>query len=309
VGQSTNPGRLPVLAAKTQPQLSRHPAKPFACTRYLHLWKAFRCPLVLRRVPGEGECPKESLETETQVRWVAVYVSRNGAGNAACKPLGSLFHIAMDFIWGFFDRLAGHDVDRRKVISALVLLILIAAGFLAYERITLSFTLDRLQKSADLVLKLQEISNELRTNPNQELEADYQAIKAQSEKAIRLVPAPYQIATLPTQARLMDIFTRFLCGSGFLWVFWFAALSFHFKKPQPEPSAKIGFWNITKTFAQVGFVYGFWGVLMPKVYWPFDWWPLVHILVWPALLTIILSSIAALFIEPRSHIPSQGEAK
>lgn len=81
----------------------------------------------------------------------------------------------------------------------LVVIILAIFVLSLFERYTSSFRLTRLQRSAELIAKLQE-TNLTITNSSQEFQADYKALVIQANEAITVKPLSLDI--LPTKLHL-----------------------------------------------------------------------------------------------------------
>jgi len=136
-----------------------------------------------------------------------------------------------------------------------------------YEKYTNNFQLSRLQKSAEVLLTLQEIKSK-NIQSNQSLLPIYKDIE--KELATLSDPAnPASLAFNPKYAGFKKFFSTFS-----LWLL--LALIIYFqqkKKPEKEP-------NIVFGFIVLGLFFGFIGYLLPTILWP--WlnliaYPILHI--------------------------------
>jgi hypothetical protein len=91
------------------------------------------------------------------------------------------------------------DFTWKTIFAVLVVIILAIFVLSLFERYTSSFRLTRLQRSAELIAKLQE-TNLTITNSSQELQADYKALVIQANEAITVKPLSLDI--LPTKLHL-----------------------------------------------------------------------------------------------------------
>jgi hypothetical protein len=158
----------------------------------------------------------------------------------------------------------------RKFFALLVVLAILLVAFSGYERYTSSFRLSRLQKSAELIAKLQEIDLTI-TNNSRELQGDYLALVAQANEAITTKPLSLDI--LPTTLHLsMDVLWKFLAGG----LVWFA---FGFIMLLKMKGAEA--WSALGGSSMIGTIAGFLSIWIPPI-----WWPWFHIFIYPIIFSI-----------------------
>jgi len=103
----------------------------------------------------------------------------------------------------------------RRFFALLVVAALLFVAFSLFERYTSSFRLSRLQKTADLISKIQEIELTI-TNASPEVRSDYKAVVAQVTDAVN--SKPLSLDFIPSTLHFsMDGFWKFIAG-GSLWV-------------------------------------------------------------------------------------------
>jgi hypothetical protein len=169
-------------------------------------------------------------------------------------PVKEIVEVLTEFTW-------------KKFFIFLGLLTALIVGLLAYEGYTSSFRLSRLQKSAELVAKLQEIDLTI-TNNSQGLQNAYQALVVQANEAI--ATKPLSLDVLPTTLRIsMDTVWKFLAGG----VLWFILGTFLLIITKDKSR-----WALFGGMVQVGVLTGFFAMWIPAVHWP--WF---HIFIFPFL--------------------------
>jgi hypothetical protein len=155
----------------------------------------------------------------------------------------------------------------RKFFALLVVLAIMIVAFSGYERYTSSFRLSRLQKSAELIAKLQEIDLTI-TNNSQELQSDYRALVAQANEAITTKPLSLDI--FPTTLRFsMDVLWKFLAGGAVWFVIGFIML---LKMKGTEA------WSALGGSSMIGIIAGFLSIWIPAI-----WWPWFHLFIYPLI--------------------------
>lgn len=209
----------------------------------------------------------------------------------------------------FIFRLFSGEIDRRKIAAVLVAAILAFSGLMVYEGITAAFTLNRLQNSADLISKLQEIQREIRTNSSPAIISAYKEIERQSSEVINLAPLPIEISAYLGKVAGKDFVAKFFWGSAVVWVFGIWATIRTIYKPTPLGNKeKILFWIVAKNIIYLGFLYGLFAVWMPKVFWLFGCWQLFHAVGYFILSTFIFCIITAMFVKPETDLAADNQA-
>jgi len=155
----------------------------------------------------------------------------------------------------------------RKFFALLVVLAVAVSAFYGYERFTASISLNRLQKSAELIAKLQEIDLTI-TNNSQELQKDYKALVAQANEAIET--KPFSLDVVPTTLHFsMDALLKFLAGGAVWYIFGIIML---LKMKGTEA------WNALAGSSMIGTIAGFLSIWIPAI-----WWPWFHLFVYPLI--------------------------
>ncbi len=178
-----------------------------------------------------------------------------------------------------------------RFFALLVVISLLIMAFSLFERYTSSFRLGRLQRTADLISKIQEIETTI-TNATPELRADYKALLAQTTEAVN--SKPVSLDFIPSTLRFsMDGLLKFVAG-GSLWLLFelFAVLAER-KKGGDTKSLVGGFF----IFASIS---GFAGTFFPSILWP--WF---HVFIWPF---IFLFAVALLLV-PVAYVGRKFSAK
>jgi hypothetical protein len=158
-----------------------------------------------------------------------------------------------------------------------------------YERYTSSFTLSRLQKSAELIAKLQEMELTIKNN-SPELQSDYRALVTQASEAIKTKPLSLDI--LPTTLRFsMDIVWKFFAGGALF--FFLGTFLLIITKDKSR-------WMLLSGTFQVGVLTGFFAMWIPAVDWP--WF---HIFIFPFLFSIVVMII----VVPINYVVGKIKAK
>lgn len=163
-------------------------------------------------------------------------------------------------------------------------------GIVFYEAYTASFRLGRLQKSAELLARLQELETN-GTNGPPEIQRARQQLRELTLTTIEMTPARLEL--VPSKLSLsLDSLWKFLAGSA-LWLV-LALLQLHrWKQPagRREALGHIAF----AIFAGVV------ATLLPAV-----WWPWFHLLIFPNLLVVTVLAFALPFVVVLS---AMGKAK
>jgi hypothetical protein len=147
--------------------------------------------------------------------------------------------------------------------------------FSLYERYTSSFRLGRLQKSAELIAKIQEIEIGI-TNSSPAVRQDYEALVAQASEAIR--DKPLSLDFIPNTLRLrVDAISKFFAG-GALW-FLFAFIALVTPRSGNDTTAFRGF----SSLIAFGVVTGLIGIFIPDFCWP--WF---HIFIYPLVVMFLM---------------------
>ena len=177
----------------------------------------------------------------------------------------------------------------RKFFASLVVLAVMVAILSGYERYTSSFTLSRLQKSAELIAKLQEMELTIKNN-SPELQSDYRALVTQASEAIKTKPLSLDI--LPTTLRFsMDIVWKFFAGGALF--FFLGTFLLIITKDKSR-------WMLLSGTFQVGVLTGFFAMWIPAVDWP--WF---HIFIFPFLFSIVVMII----VVPINYVVGKIKAK
>jgi hypothetical protein len=158
----------------------------------------------------------------------------------------------------------------RRFFALLVVAALLFMAFSLFERYTSSFRLGRLQKSAELISKIQAIETTI-TNSSLELQRDYRALIAQATEAVEVKPISLDV--LPSTLRFsMDDVWKFLAG-GVLW-FIFALFTIP-KSLRGDKESRRAFGGMMLFAAISGFV----GIFVHPYRWP--WF---HLFLFPFIL-------------------------
>jgi hypothetical protein len=154
-----------------------------------------------------------------------------------------------------------------RFFALLVVISLLVVAFSLFERYTSSFRLGRLQRTADLISKIQEIETTI-TNATPELRADYKALLAQTTEAVN--SKPISLDFIPGTLRFsIDGLWKFLAG-GSLWIL----LGLFAVREERKKGSSIK--NLIGGFVVLAAISGFAGMFVPSI-----WWPWFHIFIWP----------------------------
>ena len=115
--------------------------------------------------------------------------------------------------------------------ALLILVALLFVAFSLFERYTSSFRLGRLQKTADLISKIQEVELTI-TNNTPELRNDYNVLMSQVTEAVNAKPLTLDF--IPGTLHFsMDYLWKFLAGGSLWLVFGVIAIRTELKKSAP----------------------------------------------------------------------------
>jgi len=210
-----------------------------------------------------------------------------------------ILELIRDFVVG--------GVDRKKLLAGIMIVIISLAVLVCYEGFTASFTLSRLQKSEEVLSKLQELSSQIKTDSDPELIKAYKILKTQVTETIEQPLLPTNIMGSLTDLAGKDFAVKFLAGSAVVWIVWLVVILRILNTDKP-PQLEIRFWNASRVFVKCGLTYGFCAIWLPKVFW-FHAWLLFHICVYPLLLTIVFGLISCLFIKPEIDLVTNPDPK
>jgi hypothetical protein len=154
----------------------------------------------------------------------------------------------------------------KRLLALIIVLVVTFGLFSLFERYTSSFRLGRLQKAADLLVKVQEIENN--TNRPPELELARHALIEQTVEAIKTEPLTLEFvpATLKFS---MDTVWKFAAGAAF-WCF-LGLFQIHKLRDKKTKEALAG-------LLLAAIVSGIVGTFIPTI-----WWPWFHIFIYPWL--------------------------
>lgn len=174
----------------------------------------------------------------------------------------------------------GEPLTLRRIAIFSLIVGATLGGFVFYEAYTASFRLGRLQKSADLLVRLQELEAG-GTNGTAESQ---RARKLLWERTLAAIEAtPVRLELLPAKLTLsLDSLWKFLAGSAF----WLLLAVFQIKKWKSLPGRKEILGQVL-----VAILAGAGATLVPAV-----WWPWFHLLVYPYLFMVALLAIAVPFV-------------
>ena len=153
-------------------------------------------------------------------------------------------------------------------------------GIVLYEAYTASFRLGRLQKSADLLARLQEVENS-GANGTPEIQRARKLLQELTLATIETTPVRLEL--VPSKLTLsLDSLWKFLAGSALWWVL--ALLQLHRWK---QPAGR------REVLGHVAFaiIAGVVATLVPAV-----WWPWFHLLIFPNLLVVTVLAFALPFV-------------
>lgn len=159
------------------------------------------------------------------------------------------------------------ELTPRRFISLLLVLGLCFLGILAYERFTSSFSLGRIQKSAELLARLNDLQSH---NLGQQSKEISDKLLAQLQKAVEADPLSLRIVSQPLVVKTEALW-KFLFGGGLWFVFALANLRKMARREKDSGNLFLG-------LVAFGIFCGVVGVFVPTV-----WWPFFHILVLPLI--------------------------
>lgn len=163
------------------------------------------------------------------------------------------------------------ELTFRRFISLILILVIFMCVFVGYERVTSSFSLSRIQKSAELLSKLTELRGR---SLDPESKAICDKLVLQLQKAVDSDPLSLSIVSTP-----------FVMKTEFLWKFlfggaaWFIMALFNLPKAIKREKVSI---NNFYVLLVVGCIFGGIGLFIPAF-----WWPYFHLLVYPFLAVMI----------------------
>jgi len=155
----------------------------------------------------------------------------------------------------------------RRFLALVIVVALLFLGFSFYERYTSSFRLSRLQKSAELLIKVHEMEQAM-TNGSPELQRASRALVEQSIHAVEI--APISLDVLPTTLRFStDYLWKFLAGCA-AWIAFAAS-----RVPRILRGDKV---SRTSALGLLFFavLVGLAGLAIPAI-----WWPWFHLVIYP----------------------------
>jgi hypothetical protein len=181
------------------------------------------------------------------------------------KALEKLLELFSEFTW-------------RRFFALVVVAFVVLLAFSLFERYTSSFRLGRLQRSAELIAKIQEIELAM-TNASPELKNAYKALVSQATEAIET--KPLSLDFVPSTLHFsLDILWKFLAGAAMWTLLGLIVMA----RTKPGVNRYNLFVGSTTSATACGIV----GIWVPPM-----WWPWFHIFIFPV---IFLMAIFVLFV-------------
>ena len=178
----------------------------------------------------------------------------------------ALFKFLSEFTW-------------PKLRAVFIVIMLLLGLFSLYEWYTASFRFSRLQKAADLLMRLEEL-HQKSTNGSPELDRARTILTAQSLKAIEEKPLSLQF--VPSNLRVSTkVLWRFLAGAAV----WLALGLVQLARREPIKERLSMLFGLTIIGGGSGLV----GLIVPPI-----WWPWFHLFLFPLVLLILIGSLTAI---------------
>jgi hypothetical protein len=170
------------------------------------------------------------------------------------KIVEAFFAVFSEFTW-------------RRFLALIILFGLLVLGFSLYERYTSTFRLSRLQRSAELLIKVHEMESAI-TNGSPELQHASHMLVDRSIHAVEIEPLSLDV--LPTRLRFStDYLWKFLAGCA-MWVA--LAISRVSKIVRGDKASRTSAFGLLLFSILAGLV----GIAIPPI-----WWPWFHLVVYP----------------------------
>lgn len=173
------------------------------------------------------------------------------------------------------------ELTFRRFISLILFLVVFMFGFVVYERVTSSFSLNRIQKSTELLSKLTDLRSH-KLDPESKTICD--KLVLQLQKSVDSDPLSLSIVSTPFVLKT-ELLWKFLFGGAA----WFIMALFNMPKALRRDKVSVN--NFFVLFG-VGCLFGAIGLFIPSFLWPY-----FHLLVYPFLIIMIflvIGLIAAL---------------
>ena len=200
---------------------------------------------------------------------------------------------------GFFEALFKFfsEFTWRKLLAVIVVVCVVFVGFSLFERYTSSFRLTRLQKAADLLIRVQELQAR-GTNNSPEVDHATGVLISQVTRAVETEPTTINFEFVPSRLTFsIDWFWKFLAGSALWFVLSFSQITK--LKTKDGRNAFFGALVMAVVSGSVG--------ICVRAF----WWPWFHLLIYPWLLiAAIFTALApfALMTGMRAGKKAQGAA-
>jgi len=183
------------------------------------------------------------------------------------------------------------ELTIRKFISLICMLILCLLGFVGYERFTSSFSLNRIQKSVELLSELTELRSH---NLDPESKAICDRLLAQLQKAVESDPISLRVVSRPIIVKT-EIFWKFLFGGAVWFAFSLLNLRKAFRRDGKDKHLSLGLFL-------GGCFFGVIGVFIPAYCWPY-----FHLMIYPSIIGVIIiicSLFAAVTAKRKTDSPT-----
>lgn len=186
---------------------------------------------------------------------------------------------------GLFEALlkAFSELTLRRFMSLLMIAFICMLGFMGYERFTSSFSLNRIQRSAEL---LKELADLRKSGLDDELKGVCDRLVGQLQKAVEADPLSLRVVSKPFVFKT-EVALKFL----FSGAIWFGISLFSIRKAlRREQDGVNSFFGLLGA----GCIFGILGIFIPAI-----WWPYFHLVIFPFLIAVLLM-ISGLFLASRN---------